>query len=284
MIISVSGGKGGTGKSTISTNLAVLLENFALVDLDVEAPNDYILLNEELGEGKPVRNFKPKFNHSVCTGCGECVKACNDGAIVMSRERKPVLLEELCSGCTACKLACPVKGAIEEDYRTVGFIYLNETKYGFPLVTGCMVEGEERTYKVVLETKGFALKRFENLIFDTAAGAGNSAFKSLEGSDLVVAVTEPTPFGARDLSKTLEITKHLKIPTVIVVNKDGIGDEKPILELSRKYGAPIIGRIPYSENVVKSYFYKKPVVTENVPEAEIFEEIRERILEELKCK
>jgi MinD superfamily P-loop ATPase len=284
LIISVSGGKGGTGKSTVSTNLALLLKEFALVDLDVEAPNDYILLNEELYGGIPVKNFKPRFNHTYCTGCGKCARVCNDNAIIMTKENRPVLLEELCSGCTACKLVCPADGAIEEDFKTVGFIYLNETKYGFPLVTGSLIEGEERTYRVVLETRKFAMERFKNLIFDTAAGAGNSTFKSLENSDLVVAVTEPTPFGARDLSKTLEITKHLRILTVIVINKSGIGDKRPILELSKKYGAPIIGEIPYSENIVKSYFFKKPVVTENLPEAEVFHQIKEKILGVVGCR
>lgn len=283
MIISVSGGKGGTGKSTVSTNLAILLKEFTLVDLDVEAPNDHILLNVNLSEGIPVKLFKPKFNHEYCTGCGKCAEVCNDNAIVLNREGKPILLEDLCAGCTACKLICPERGAIEDDFKVVGHIYENKTPYGFKLITGELLEGEERTYKVLLETKKRALKEGGNLIFDTAAGAGNSIFKALEGSDIVVAVTEPTPFGARDLEKILYTTSYLKLKTVIVINKSGVGDEEEILSLSERYGCPIVGRIPYSEEIIKCYFSKTPIVNTDLPEAKVFYEIKERILEEVKC-
>jgi len=281
MRIAVSGGKGGTGKSTVSTNLAVLLKEFALVDLDVEAPNDHILLGVELSKGISVNQFKPSFNHSLCTGCGLCKEACNDSAIIMNREGFPVLIEDLCTGCRACYLVCPVKGAIEESSKTVGYIYHSKTRYGFDLITGSLIEGEERTYRVVLETKRYALSRYENIIFDTAAGAGNAVYKSVEGTDLVVAVTEPTSFGARDLRKILEITSLASVKTVIVVNKSGIGSEERIVELSKRFGAPIVGRIPYSEEIMKSYFEGAPVVTKDVPEAEVFREIKRKILEVL---
>ncbi len=283
MIISISGGKGGTGKSTVSTNLAILLQEFTLVDLDVEAPNDHILLNVKLTDGIPVKLFKPRFNHEYCTGCGKCATVCNDNAIILNRKGKPMLLEELCAGCTACKLVCPVEKAIEGDFKVVGYIYENETSYGFKLITGELLEGEERTYKVLLETKRKALKEEKNLIFDTAAGAGNSIFKALEGSDIVVAVTEPTPFGARDLEKILYTTSYLKLKTVIVINKSGLGDEGEIVALSEKYGYPIVGRVPYSESIIRCYFSKTPVVRTKLPEAEVFREIKERILEEIKC-
>ncbi|SMP06269.1 MinD superfamily P-loop ATPase, contains an inserted ferredoxin domain [Desulfurobacterium pacificum] len=282
MIISISGGKGGTGKSTLSTNLSILLQQFTLVDLDVEAPNDHILLNVKLTNGIPVKLFKPKFNHSYCTSCGICASVCNDNAIILNKERKPILLKDLCGGCTACKLACPSEKAIEEEHEIIGYIYENETSYGFKLITGTLLEGKEKTYKVLLETKRRATKE-EKVILDTAAGAGNSIFKALEGSDIVIAVTEPTPFGARDLEKILHVTSYLKLKTVIVINKSGLGNEKEIINLSEKYNYPIIGRIPYSENIIKCYFDRTPIVKTQLPEAKIFEEIKEKIMEELKC-
>ncbi len=284
MKIAISGGKGGTGKSTISTNLAVLFKNFALVDLDVEAPNDHILLGLELKDGIPVNQFKPVFNYELCTGCGLCKEACNDSAIIMNREGRPVLIEDLCTGCRACYLICPVSGAIEEGFKTVGYIYHAETPFGFDLVSGSLIEGEERTYRVVLETKRYALSRFDDVIVDTAAGAGNAVYKSVEGADLVVAVTEPTSFGARDLKKILEITSLANVKTVIVVNKSGIGSESQIEELSKEFGAPIIGRVSYSEEVMRSYFEGVPVVLKDVPEAEVFLQIKERIEEVLRCR
>ena len=283
MKIAVSGGKGGTGKSTISTNLAVLMKNFTLVDLDVEAPNDHILLNVELKEGIPVNQFRPVFNHEFCTGCGLCKEVCNDSAILMNSDGRPVLIEDLCSGCKACSLVCPSTGAIDEGFKTVGFIFHSKTPFGFDLITGSLIEGEERTYRVVLETKRYALSLFDNIIFDTAAGAGNSVYKSVEGADIVVAVTEPTSFGARDLRKILEITSLAGVKTVIVVNKSGIGDESQIENLSKEYNVPIVGRIPYSEVIMRSYFNGTPIGLEDVPEAQVFYQLKDKILEVLRC-
>ncbi|WP_457569914.1 nucleotide-binding protein [Desulfurobacterium sp.] len=280
MIIAFSGGKGGTGKSTVSTNIAVLLENFALVDLDVEAPDDHILLSTGLVKVKDVNLFQPVFNHEACLACGRCVDACHDNAIISGRDGKPILIPELCGGCRGCKLVCPSEEAIEEGKRLVGKIYENVTPYGFPLITGELLEGEEKTYKVLLETRKYALNKYSDLIFDTAAGAGNSIFKALEDVDLVVAVTEPTPFGMRDLQKILEVTKQLGRKTVVVINRSGTGDESLVEDLCNKYGVKIAGRIPYSKNIIKSYFENKPIVTTSLPEAEIFKNLKDRILEE----
>ncbi|WP_022847448.1 MULTISPECIES: nucleotide-binding protein [unclassified Desulfurobacterium] len=283
MIIAFSGGKGGTGKSTVSTNIAVLLEYFALVDLDVEAPDDHILLSTELVKVKDVNLFQPVFNHDACFACGRCLDACHDSAIISGRDGKPILIPELCGGCRGCKLICPSEEAIKEGGKFVGRIYENLTPYGFPLITGELLEGEEKTYRVLLETRRYAVGKYEKLIFDTAAGAGNSIFKALEGVDVVVAVTEPTPFGVRDLEKILEVTKRLERRTVVVINRSGTGDESVVESLCDRYGVKLIGRIPYSENVMKSYFENRPIVKTDLPEAEVFKELKDRILEEA-CK
>ncbi|WP_457567668.1 nucleotide-binding protein [Desulfurobacterium sp.] len=280
MIVAFSGGKGGTGKSTVSTNVAVALGDFALVDLDVEAPDDHILLSTELVGVGEVALFQPVFNHDACFACGRCLDACHDNAIISGRNGKPILIPELCGGCRGCKIICPSDEAIKEGKKTVGRIYENVTPYGFPLITGELFEGEEKTYKVLLETRRYAVRRYENLIFDTAAGAGNGIFKALEGVDVVVAVTEPTPFGIRDLEKILEISKLLDRRAVVVINRSGTGDESIVEKMCNRYGIKIIGKIPYSENIMKAYFKNVPVVTTDYPEAAVFRELTEKIMEE----
>ena len=281
MVISVTGGKGGTGKSTISVNLAVLLK-FTLVDLDVETPNAHILLRENLRNREEVYSFYPVFCWESCLKCGACANACNDNAILMNAEGYPFLIESLCSGCTACKLACPEKGAIKEGARVIGFTYSFETNYGFRLITGELLEGEEKTFKVLLQAKKRALKEGgENLIIDTAAGSGNSVFKALEGSDLVIAVTEPTPFGASDLERILRIADHLSIKTWIVINRSSTGDEREIEKLADMFNAKVIERIPYSTQIVESYFSGVPISLSDSPDALPFKRLCKRILEEM---
>ncbi len=278
MIISVTGGKGGTGKSTVATNLAVLLKGFTLVDLDVEMPNDYILLGEKLDNKKPIKLFKPRFNLSYCIKCQKCAEACHDNAIIIKKDGYPHLIDNLCSGCRACKLTCPIDKAIDKDERLVGYSYLTQTRYGFKLITGELLEGEARTYKVVLKTKGRAIKEGgKNLLIDTGAGAGNSVLKSLEGSKITIAVTEPTAFGLRDLEQILKITKHLSIKTWIVINRSGIADEKPIYDLASRYRAEVIAKIPFSKNIVESYVNEKPISLMGKPEAKIFKQVAQKL-------
>ncbi len=277
MKIGITGGKGGTGKSFVSTNLAILLKNFALVDLDVEAPNDYILLNEDLGEKIEEYTFLPKFDLEKCTSCKACQKVCQDGAIYFKKE-KPYVFKELCSGCKACLFVCKFN-AILEDKKYIGDIYINKkTKYGFPLVTGKLKEGEEKGFKLLLKTKKYALNHFKNIIFDTGAGAGNLVFKALEDLDLVFAVTEPTPFGKRDLKRILDITKYLNLKTYVILNKSNLGNKNLIKEVCKKYNVEIILEIPYSKEILESYINQKPYVL-NPSGKKLFEKLLNLILE-----
>jgi len=123
MQIAISGGKGGTGKSTVATNLAIALRNYfdlVLADLDVEAPNDHILLGAELQNEEPVNSFMPSFEYSKCIKCRKCAEVCEENAIITMRDGTPFLMPTLCSGCRACEIVCPVHGAILEGQKLMG--------------------------------------------------------------------------------------------------------------------------------------------------------------------
>ncbi len=115
---------------------------------------------------------------------------------------------------------------------------------------------------------------------DTAAGTGNTVSKAVEGSKLLIAVTEPTPLGIHDTELILQLGKLMKIPTWVVVNRSDLGDVGKVRELAEKYGAEIVAEIPpYSENIVKSYVEGKPIALTDYPEAEIFKGLAERVAE-----
>ncbi len=265
MIVSVSGGKGGTGKSTVATNLAVLLSrhvDLVLADLDVEAPNDHLLLGLELGGKEEVVIMLPKVDYGECIKCGVCGEVCDTGAILMSPEKLPFVIPRLCSGCRSCYFACPTK-AIKEGGRVIGYTYTarfeKSSEFGF--VTGFLREGEEHTPPMVLATKRRAMKMEADLhLIDTSAGTSNNVSTAVEGSRLLIAVTEPTPLGLHDLKMMLELSNEMGVETWIVMNKSGIGPEDEHERVAREFGSRIVARIPYSRAVFESYIKGVPVV------------------------
>ncbi len=283
MQIAVSGGKGGTGKSTVAVNLAVALKKLGteltFADLDVEAPNDHLLLGVELANEEPVMQFMPRFDYSKCTKCRKCAEVCEEHAIITLKDGTPFLMPNLCSGCRACEIVCPVPGAILEGQRLIGHTYITPTPYGFTLVTGRLREGEERSMPLVVEAKKKAQAVQKGLLFiDTAAGTGNTVSKAVEFSDLLIAVTEPTPLGIHDTELILELGKLMEMPTWVVINRANLGEKEKVYELAKKYGAEVVAEIPYSENIVRSYVEGKPIVLTDYPEAKIFEGLAEKVL------
>ncbi len=281
--IGVTGGKGGTGKSTVATNLALGLRevrDVVLGDLDVEDPVDHILLNAELKGEKPVKIMLPIIDYSKCTSCRVCVKVCDTGALLSSREGKPFILPRLCSGCRTCYFACPEK-AISEGGRILGYTYLTPVSVAgssIKLVTGVLREGEEHTSPLVLAARARAESVADDvLIVDTSAGTGNNISIALKGSSLALAVTEPTPLGLHDLESILELTQIMGIETWVVENRWGIGPDNEILETARKYNSKVVVKIPYSRDIIESYIKGVPIIKYR-PSSRAGESLKELVL------
>jgi MinD superfamily P-loop ATPase len=260
--IAITGGKGGTGKSTVSVLLANKLreegKRVVLCDSDVECPNDYLLLGQNLEKPqKTVLAQFPKLNKKKCTRCGLCVKNCRSHAIFQAPGQYPIFLHELCSGCGLCWHLCP-QGAIKVEKKKIGEVFENKINDSFYLVTGRSVGVVDETGPIVTQARDYALKlakriEADYLLLDTAVGMHCGVIRALIGADLAYAVTEPTPLGAHDLQLILDLLRTLKVPVKIVLNQADLGKPDLIEGIAKRNKVEIKYKIPYSKELVEAY-------------------------------
>ena len=278
--IAVTGGKGGTGKSTIAVILSKLLSEetnseVLLVDTDVESPSDHILLGVEREFFESVTMFKPKIIQEKCTKCGECIKACPEHALIGLEGTFPRLIDDLCSGCKVCFYVCQ-DNAIEKEDEEIGKIYIGE-KSRITLLQGELNPGKRQyvtmTTRVVEKSKEIS-GRFPTVVFDTAPGTGANVFSVLRNADIVVAVTEPTPLGANDLNMLMGLVNKLGKKAFIVLNRSDLpgGKSQLIEDVAKNWGIEIISRIPFSREFIERYASGEPII--DFYQHETFKELR----------
>ncbi len=285
MKIAITGGKGGTGKSMVATSLAVEFsakKKTMLVDADAECPNDHLLLSMRRKKYATVYQPIPKWNFEKCTKCGKCALVCKQSAIIFARGKYPAFVKDVCIGCGACIAACP-NGAIAETKKEIGKIYTGKN-YGIDLVSGELKLGELSSGEIVTEVRKYAeeignKRKTETTLIDSAAGIGCPVIASLTGTDYIVAVTEPTPSALHDLKRVLYLAGHFKIKCGIVINKFNLAENfyKKIEKFAKINSIPVIGKIPYNENFIRSTIKMKPVSKINPEYRILFQEIINQI-------
>lgn len=277
MIIAVASGKGGTGKTTVAVNLAICLrEPVTLMDCDVEEPNCHIFLNPEIQCRERVSLPFPIVDESLCDGCGECGRACQYNAIV-ALKTKPLVFPSLCHGCGACVNACPVN-AINEGKREIGTIESGTARH-VNFVQGCLDVGQTLAPPLIRAVK--RRRTAEGIsVVDCPPGTSCPVIAAVRGSDYVVLVTEPTPFGLHDLKLAVETAKKIGLGFGVVVNRAS-GSWHCVAEYCRVAQIPILAEIPDDRRAAVAYS-RGQLIVEAVPELrETFERLCCRIILEI---
>ncbi len=263
MRIAVTGGKGGTGKSTVATALAFELakkSKVLLVDADVDCPDDHLIASIPRTKIADVHKDIPVWDTEKCIRCGRCGEVCKMNAIIAIKGKEPVFIPEQCSGCEACGIACPV-GAITFTKKKIGVIYEGD-KNGVHLLSGELEVGEivsEFVVNALKDRVAEAEAEYAHTVVDTAAGTHCDVISALKGAEIAFAVTEPTPLGEHDLRLILELLEKLGVPSKIVLNRSDIADKKGVEAIARDFGSTIAAELPFDKNIFGQYSRGVPI-------------------------
>jgi len=263
MRIAVASGKGGTGKTLLATSLARIWSDDGLeveyIDADVEEPNGHLFLKPQQVASRRISVPVPALKGESCSGHGKCQEACAFHAI-LSLGDSVMVFNELCHGCGACSISCP-DGALLEKQREIGTI-----RHGFSLAMrfreGLLDVGEARSAPLIEEVVRGSGGDGRLAVIDCPPGTACSAVAAVEGADLLLLVTEPTPFGLHDLLLAVEMGRALNLPMAAVVNRADLGS-RAVWHALEKEKIPVLAGIPFRREIAEAYSASRMTVEES---------------------
>lgn len=271
MKIAVLSGKGGTGKTTVSSSLA-FISKMLLIDTDIEEPNSHIFLKGGIEDVKSVYTRFPEVNMEKCNLCGECGEFCKFNAIIPAKKRV-IVFGEACHDCGGCEIVCK-NGAISWEKREIGKIFTGKTCFNSVNKYGKLNIGEMSGVKIIKEI--YKNTEEKDFLIDCPPGTACTTVSAAEVADFAIIVVEPSPFGLSDMKLVVQLLRDMKIPFGVVINK--FDEDKNIV---KKYcddeKIEIIGTIPFDRKIAEAYS-KGEIIADALPEyRENFETILKRV-------
>ena len=260
--LAVVSGKGGTGKTSVAASFASLAKTAVAVDCDVDASNLHMLLGPKVLQKNTFAGGLTAFNDAEhCVECGTCLDFCRFDAIDGDFQIDPLV----CEGCGVCHDLCPAQ-SITLIRETAGEWFVSKTRYG-PMVHAQLGVAQENSGRLVAQVRQKAIalaeeNRIDLLLIDGSPGIGCPVISAITGVDLVLAVTEPTPSGAHDVKRVMDLAAHFGVPVALCVNKFdlNVAVSDQIEALARQSGATCAGRIPYDELAIGAVVNRQPLV------------------------
>jgi len=251
-VIASASGKGGTGKTTIATNLAQYVAGLGrlvqYLDCDVEEPNGHIFLKPKIEVSQQVTIDVPQVDLEKCTGCGKCGEICQFSAIICIKENV-LTFEQLCHSCGGCMRVCPAD-TIKPKPLNIGDIEFGKAN-GIDFVQGKLRIGSVRTPSLIKEVKKH-IKQDHLAIIDVSPGTSCPVVEAVKGADFVLLVTEPTPFGLNDLKLAVGLTKEMNLPSAVAINRYDIGNDE-VEKYCTAENIEIIMKLPDDRRIAEAY-------------------------------
>lgn len=267
MKIAIASGKGGTGKTTLSTNLASYIaekNDVILTDLDVEEPNSGLFIKADLVHEEDKFKMVPEWIEEKCTLCGICQKVCNFNAVIQLG-KMIMVFPELCHGCYACSELCP-ESALPMIPKKMGKLK-HFKKNNLHFIESRLDIGEEQAVPLIKQTQEYTDSQFSKeviRIYDSPPGTSCPVIEVTKDVDFVILVTEPTPFGFHDLKLATETMKELRKNFGVVINRDGIGNDD-VINYCSKENIPLLAKIPNNRRIAEIYS-KGNLIYKEIPE------------------
>ena len=271
MKIAVLSGKGGTGKTTVSSSLA-FISKMLLIDTDIEEPNSHIFLKGNVENIKSVYTRFPEVNMEKCNLCGECGEFCKFNAIIPAKKRV-IVFGEACHDCGSCEIVCK-NGAISWEKREIGKIFTGKTYFNSTNKYGKLNIGEMSGVKIIKEIYKNTVEK--DFLIDCPPGTACTTVSAVEVADFAIIVVEPSPFGLSDMKLVVQLLRDMKIPFGVVINKFD-EDENIVKKYCDNEKIEIIGTIPFDRKIAEAYS-KGEIIADALSEyRENFETILKRV-------
>ena len=280
--IAIASGKGGTGKTFISTNLFNALQKSGkkvnLVDCDAEEPNDREFIAGEFLQSFDVTQKVPIIDESKCTYCGKCYEYCNYHAIFFLGEQRMIrVLEDHCHGCGACSVACEY-GAITEKDELLGTVSSYKVQQNSNLIEARMKVGVHSPVPVIKEAVKSASLDAVILLY-SRPGHSCPFIQTVATAHYVVLVTEPTPFGLSDLRQSVDTLRSMGKNCGVIVNRAGLGNDE-VFEYLKKENISLLMSVPFDKSIAMTYSNGKLISNESPEWENKFSQLYKLILQE----